>query len=93
MRIEVTKQDIHDGKMCDRSLCPVALAITRHLPPDLRCAVGESDVAFMRDDRDVLAMPLPQPVIDWIAAYDWGDLEPEPIGFELPIEELTGAAA
>ncbi len=77
MRIQVTSEDLANGRRRDARGCPVALALNR--AGILHFGVTGMLVWFAEGQRCVL---LPTAVQEWIRAYDAG-VAMEPIEFEL----------
>ncbi len=92
MKIEVTQQDIEQGRRCDPDCCPVGRALSRAGVTHL----GVSGTVVVSDDGDRHAsfLMLPEEVRDWILRFD--ECEPvNPITFELvlPRRQRGRAAA
>ena len=76
MRPRVTLDEINNGKRCDSSNCPIALAIKREMP-NSRVAVGCYYVVI-----DGEASILPTNAAVFLRAFDCGD-PVEPFEFEI----------
>lgn len=83
-KIEVTQEDINNGKVGDCEYCPVALAMNR--VTNKEWAIGNYSYCETRDgeiNSDSLRT-LPREVTLWIFQFD-KDNKVEPFSFELPI--------
>jgi hypothetical protein len=89
MLIEVTRQDVEEGRACESGRCPVAMAIRR--------AVGCSYVAvnvecvLLGDGRLTRAIGLPFDVGEAIALFDRAGVM-TPFSFELALEDQMARA-
>lgn len=86
MKITVTTEDIRSGKACNPWQCPIAKAVTRQVPNTF-VEVGSAHVVI-----DNEYVPLPEHVVDFIAAFD-GKLPTgvAPFEFEVPYETREAA--
>jgi hypothetical protein len=82
MKIEVTQQDIDNGRRCDPDCCPIGRALSRAGVSHY----GVVGAAVMIEDAAHTARPLPLPseVRNWIVEFD-GSRPVEPITFNLPL--------
>jgi hypothetical protein len=91
MRIDVTEDDIRQGRPRNEECCPAALALRRALRPGAKVRVGCTEITI-----DDAYFDLPKRVARFIRDFDSKPLndvskwsEPEPFSFELPIEVTT----
>ena len=82
MRIDVTDADILNGEAADCERCPIALAISRVVPP-LAIVRVQPGFAYINDWE----FRLPPEANDFITQYDepGHDGLPSPFSFNLPI--------
>lgn len=86
MRIEVTRQDVAEGRQCHATCCPVARAVARAVGPGSECIAVTVEVAVVLLHGDRLHnVGLPFGVGERIAEYD-REGKMEPFSFELPLE-------
>lgn len=83
LRVEVTAEDIANGKREDSESCPIALAL-------LRCdgvfgAEVNEDITTVTPDDDRLSGSPPKEASDFIDNFDAGN-DVEPFAFEIEVE-------
>lgn len=83
MKIQVTREDIENGKRCSATQCPAALALMRALKLD-RIIVRLDSIATPSGGR-MWRFDTPPVLRDFIHAFDDGDGTAKPIEFELDI--------
>lgn len=77
IKIEVTQQDIDNGKRASCFYCPIALVCTRTFKE--LCLIGESYLGFIRGGKKY---PLPQNARQFVTDFDHGR-PVKPFTFEL----------
>lgn len=83
MKIDVTQEDIDNGKRGHCSRCPVALALSR-IPGAEYLTVGPVDFGItLRGVRRDYA--LPEEAIVFIRTFDDGEITPNPFSFEIEL--------
>ncbi len=90
MTITITRADIENGYRCDPDCCPIGRALSR--AGVVHYDVADEGVVVNSGQRATKRLAWPEPVRDWIVAYD--SRQPvEPITFEisLPGEHKTKA--
>lgn len=50
--VEVTQDDIANGKQGECGFCPIALALNRHAPANHHFTVGSNTATLCREDRN-----------------------------------------
>lgn len=88
MKIEITAEDIENGKKQSVFACPVALAMCRALriyPFEHSISVYSEDIVFCHDDTSKIL--LPSQVTDIIDKYD-SNQGMNPFSFELEIPKF-----
>lgn len=82
MRIEVTQEDIENGKPYSAWSCAIAVAIRRATRREIVWVkLGENTIALYRRE-----IPLPHSVKEWAERFDEGR-SVEPFTFDLDIPE------
>ena len=82
MLIEVTQDDIDNGRRNQPSRCPIALAIQRGTGYFVSAWIGQAVIRTQLPKASI-EIPLPECVNQFIAAFDNGD-DTAPFSFELP---------
>lgn len=82
MKIEVTQEDIERGKRCDGLICPISQAVKRATGNTV--CVSQNYFFLLSRASSMDDFKLPQPAIDFIAAFDAGQ-PVEPFSFEVEV--------
>lgn len=84
--INVTQQDINNGKQADCYKCPIALAVNRCLKPDYHADIGSyKGININYSDRNIpqYAIHVNEQLLSFITDFDKG-MNVEPFVFVLP---------
>lgn len=88
MKVSVTAERIRHGRRYYCDVCPVALAIKPHFPPELLIIADGFEVRVMQMQRGVAipvqTAPLPEAARAFVRAFDKGQ-PVEPFEFELDL--------
>lgn len=88
--INVTQQDIDNGKTCVSSDCPVAWALNRVLKTGHWSQIGNPSFTIWTNNEVVHQAYLPSPVGDFIRRFDsFLDIDPFTFQLELPERMLN----
>lgn len=91
--IGVTQEDIDRGQRCDSHFCPIAMAVIRHITPDVIVDVTyRVDLSWLGDNYEEydVSIPLPHPVQYFIGRFDAGHrVLPFDFQLDLPVEVLA----
>ena len=91
--IQMTQEDIDEGRVGACKNCPVARAINRYLKPGAYASVAPSSIAILYSGSLVARCSSPEVASDFIFKFDGGG-NPDPVFFNLdiPADCLKGAS-
>jgi hypothetical protein len=88
IKIEVTEDDILNGKKGSGCFCPIARAVKRKLIPATYVRVTKHDLVTDYSEIFPASASLPNTAQSFIQAFDAGH-KVEPFDFEIEVNDLT----
>lgn len=89
--VDVTQDDIANGKQGECGFCPIALALNRHAPANHHFTVGSSTATLLREDRSdsipLETVLLPRVAEAFVRSFDHR-YTVEPFTFDLTFQRL-----
>ena len=91
MTVEVTAKDIAFGRQHEPCSCPIALALSRVLPPDTTVRVDSCFLNVLRGSKRE-RMNSPAALVNWIRDFDfYGHSRVQPASFEIDFPDWAVA--